>query len=299
MATQARSIPTTIYHGYRILLILLLLGLALAAQYGYVPDQNLPRPFLLVCASYLPLAVLIPMLPARLLLIGFIIDVAATILMIHTSGGLAGSLAVLLLVVVASANILLPLRLGLLVASLATLAIIGEQAWLSLRDDPHVNFTIVGLLGLAFFATSLLVQQLALRLNRSEALGEQQRRAIAQLEELNRQIVSRLRTGILVFDQQLRILTANPAAQLLFDEPLAGRPLPVPLTEAYSVWRHQPWSSRPSLKLSPQMPPMLARFAHLHEEEGDTALTVLFLEDEARLTQEAQHLKLVAVRCST
>lgn len=295
MATQARSIPTTIYHGYRILLILLLLGLALAAQYGYVPDQNLPRPFLLVCASYLPLAVLIPMLPARLLLIGFIIDVAATILMIHTSGGLAGSLAVLLLVVVASANILLPLRLGLLVASLATLAIIGEQAWLSLRDDPHVNFTIVGLLGLAFFATSLLVQQLALRLNRSEALGEQQRRAIAQLEELNRQIVSRLRTGILVFDQQLRILTANPAAQLLFDEPLAGRPLPVPLTEAYSVWRDQPWSSRPSLKLSPQMPPMLARFAHLHEDEDDTSLTVLFLEDEARLTQEAQHLKLAAL----
>lgn len=295
MTESSRTTPALIYHVYRILLIMLLLGFALAAQYGYVPNQNLPRNFLLVCACYLPLAIFIPTLPPRLLVVGFLIDVAATILMIHTSGGLAGSLAVLMLVVVASANILLPLRFGLLIAATATVTIIGEQTWLSLFDAPHVNLSLVGLLGLSFFATSLLVQQLSLRLNRSEALGEKQRLAIAQLEELNRQIVARLRTGIVVFDTQLNVLTTNPAAQLLFDAPLPGRPLPLPLTEAYQVWRNQPWSSRPSLKLTPQMPPMLARFARLQDDADDASLTVLFLEDEARLTQEAQHLKLASL----
>lgn len=294
MTAAARSTPTTIYHGYRLLLALLLLSLALAAQYGYLPNQNLPRNFLLVCVCYLPFAVFLPSLPPRLLVVSFLVDVAAIILMIHTSGGQAGSYTVLLLVVVASANILLSLRLGLLIAAVATLAIIGEQTWLSLINDPRVNFTAVGLLGLAFFATSLLVQQLALRLNRSEALGEKQRHAIVQLEELNRQIVSRLRTGILVFDTRLTVLTANPAAQQLFDLPLVGQPLPAALIDAWRAWHSQPWSSRPSLKLSPQMPPMLARFARLHDEAKDS-LTVLFLEDEARLTQEAQQLKLASL----
>ncbi len=292
MARETQMTPTAIYHGYRILLASLLLYIA--GQYSTFSTNHLTHNFMLVCVGYLPLAILIPLLPSRFLVVGFIIDVAATILLIHTSGGLADSFAVLMLVVVASANILMSMRLGLFIAALATLTILGEQAWLSLTPGVQINFSGVGLLGLAFFATSLLVQQLSMRLERSEALTIKQRQAISQLEELNRQIVSRLRTGIIVFDRYRQVLTANPTAQQLFNAPLAGNPLPEQLSHSYNEWLQQPHNYRPSLKISSQMPAMLARFAKLDENDQHSQ-TVLFLEDESRLTQEAQHLKLASL----
>lgn len=296
MSSSTRHTTVIVYNIYRQLLALLLFALALLSYYQVLPNQSLNHNFLLLTAIYFPTAFILPMLPKRIELTGFIVDIAFLILMAHNTDGLGDSITVLMLVVVAAANILLPLRYGLLVAAIATLSVIGEQIWISILPKSSSNYTSAGLLGLAFFAVSILVRQLALRLQRSEAISAKQERDIARLEELNYQIVSRLRTGIIAFDQQFNVLTANPAAQRLFDRALVNNALPQPLIQAFNHWKTVPYSHSPTLKLSPQMPAMLVNFANLHDKlNDDDQLTLVFLEDEARLAQEAQHLKLASL----
>lgn len=296
MDKTTRHTSAIIYNVYRQLLAAILFALALLSYYNILPNQNLNHSFLILTAIYFPTALLIPLLPQKIELTGFIIDIAFLILMIHSTDGLSESLTVLTLVVVAAANILLSMRLGLLVAAVATMSVIGEQIWVSITFESRSSYTAAGLLGMAFFAVSVLVRQVSLRLQRSEAISAKQERDIARLEELNHQIVSRLRTGIIVFDQNFQVLTANPAAQRLFDHTLTDHALPNELKQAFSNWKTVPYNHPPTLKLSPQMPAMLVNFAHLHDKvNAEEQLTLVFLEDEARLTQEAQHLKLASL----
>lgn len=294
MRKISRPAPASIYNSYRLLLALLLLGFALMAHRDLIAGQAAAPNFLWVSGLYLILAIALSWLSARWTLTGLIIDIAAIIMMSLASGGLAGSLAVLMLVVVASANILLPIRQGWLLAALATLSLLGIQLWVSLYQTPNISLTAAGLLGLAFFATSLLLQQLVRRLNDSEKARELQRQAIVQLEALNQQIVNRLRTGLLVFDHNMLVITANPAAQLFFESPLTGNHLPQLLIDAHLSWCANSLAERPLLKLSPQLPALRAGFTQL-QEDGDHDLTLVFLEDEARTAQEAQHLKLASL----
>lgn len=294
MSRMSRPSPASIYNIYRLLLALLLLGFALMAHRDLMAGQASAPNFLWVSSLYLLLAIALSWLSVRWTLTGLIIDIAAIIMMSLVSGGPAGSLAVLMLVVVASANILLPIRHGWLLAALATLSLLGAQLWISLYQTPNISLTTAGLLGLAFFATSLLLQQLVRRLNDSEKAREQQRQAIVQLEALNQQIVNRLRTGLLVFDHEKTVITANPAAQLFFESPLTSQRLPQPLVAAYHAWCANNLTERPLLKLSSQMPALRAGFAQLQENDGHD-LTLVFLEDEARTAQEAQHLKLASL----
>lgn len=295
--------PIRVYAAYRTFLTLLLLGIFLLTQPRPLLGQFLPDLFTWTIWLYLLFALadnlLVPRF-ARLtrvpwLLAGLIIDIGALTLLIHASGGIGSSPSILLLVSVAAANILLPGRMGLLVAALATISVIFEQFYysVSLSYTNPFELTESGLFGLSFFAVSLIIQQIVQRLVHSEALTEEQKQQIQRLEELNRQIVERMRTGILVFDADYRIIVCNHSAQNIFGESMEGKALPASIREIHRQWQYNPERSHDPFFVSSQSQAINAGFALLGDAPDSP--TIAFLEERSRMVQEAQQLKLASL----
>lgn len=302
-AGQARKrwTPEKVYASYRIFLAASILPI-----YYFNTGSNLgntyPRLFeiaaitflLLTCASALLQAIYRERGRRWSPLVTVVVDILFLTTFIHASGGIGNNLGVLMLVTVAAANILLPGRIGLFVASLATLSLMFEQLWFGLQQSRQNPFHLAepALLGVAFFVVAVITRQIVDRLASSEALSAQRAQALQQLEALNKQIVQRMRTGILVIDPDFRILLANPSAEALIptESGLGGTPLPERLRELYYSWRVNPTMQRPSIQFSPTGPTLLIRFANLDVEYGQ--LTLVFLEDHRQLAHEAQQMKL-------
>ena len=293
--------PARVYSAYRVILASLLLVLFLSTRDMPLIGSNEPRLFLHTAIVYLILVIAPLFFPASLhdrrmlTLVPVSIDIVALSLMVHASGGIGSNLTVLLLVTVASGSILLPGRLGLLVAAMATLAVMFEQFYFSLGEsvDNPFQLTESALLGLAFFATSLITQQVTQRLVRSESLAASQRLAISRLEAINQQVVARMRTGVLVFDESHRVILFNQSAEQLFDRPLDGQRLPQPILDSYRDWRRNPARHRAPVVTSSQAPPQDIGFADL--SDSGIGLCIAFLEDRSQMLQQAQQMKLAAL----
>lgn len=293
--------PGRIYNVYRIAIATVLLGL-------YHTDQHLlgqyqPKLFELTILTYLALTLASSILdyyqdltkPAWVQPLALIIDMLVLGVVVHANGGLEGGLAVLFLVTVAAGNILLRGRMGFLIAALATLTVMFEQFYFAIKIGVKNPFQLTesGLLGIAFFMVSLIIQQIAGRLDRSERIAARQRVAIERLEALNQQIVARMRTGVMVFNEQGRILQSNPSADNFFAATMTGDTLPTTLMQRHRRWRQAPHLPQMPMRVSRQSPELATRFALLTTDHE--ALTLVFLEDTARIAQEAQQLNLASL----
>ena len=294
--------PSRIYNLYRITIATVLLTLFYVSEQRLI-GQYMPALFEGTVSGYLLLTLVSSAMDysERLRKPGFaqplalVIDVLVLGLVVHANGGLEGGLAVLLLVNVAAGNILLRGRMGFLIAALATLTVMFEQFYFATQtgDKDPFQLTEAGLLGIAFFMVSLIIQQIAERLERSESIAASQRVAIERLEALNRQIVARMRTGVMVFNNEHRILQSNPSADGFFATPMVGQHLPAALVERHQHWRQAPHMAQSPLRVSRQSPQVSARFADL--DTGHEDLTLVFLEDTARVAQEAQQMNLASL----
>lgn len=292
--------PGRVYATYRLLLAGALLGTFLVSWPTPVVGGRDPGLFLAGAIAFVLLAlgatlwmrVLTRRFPNWGSLPAVIVDVVMLTVLMHASGGISSSLGVLLVVTVAAGGILLPGRGGLFIAALATMAVMFEQFWFSIQESrPNpLHLTESALLGVSFFVTALIISLIVQRLVRSEALAESRQRAIHQLEALNRKIVQRMRTGVLVINEGGQVLLANSAARQFFGTDVEGRALPEPLRERFVQWRAQPERPRSSLDLGPAAPAVMVGFASLEGDEE--ALTLVFMEDERQLVQQAQQLKL-------
>ena len=294
--------PARIYNLYRIVIATVLLASFYLNNHSVI-GRYLPGLFESTVIGYLVLTLLSSVMdyarPARkppwAQPVALVVDVLMLGLVMHANGGLEGGLAVLLLVNVAGGNILLRGRLGFLIAALATLTVMFEQLYFAIQTDKGAPFqlTEAGLLGIAFFMVSLIIQQIAGRLERSEGIAARQRVAIQRLEALNQQIVARMRTGVMVFDEDHRVLQSNPSADAFFGMVMAGQHLPEALRERYQHWQGAPHIAPEPLRPSRQSPEVSARFAAM--DTGHENLTLVFLEDTAHIAQEAQQLNLASL----
>lgn len=297
--------PARVYTAYRIFLACGLAAAFFVTQPVPLIGRSDPALFKYSVLIYLALTVLSGLLlsasqrrfPQWHSLLPVAADIIMLTLLMHASGGIKGNLSVLLMVTVAAASILLPGRGGLFVAALATMAVMFEQFWFALRGDASdpLQLSESGILGIAFFFTALIIQQIARRLAQSEALSATQQQEISRLEALNRQIVHRMRTGIVVFDQDARIAMANRSAQdLAVPASLdPGQPLPASLRQSWLGYRSSAQKSRNTIRIGESGSQVLVRFAEL--DDSDRQLTLAFLEDQRVLAQEAQQLKLASL----
>jgi len=228
------------------------------------------------------------------------IDVIALTLLAHASGGASSSVVPLLVVTVAAGAILLQGRLSHLVAATATLLMLYEQILASLSSGASLTSgtTQAGLLGLAFFGIVAATNQLTTRLQQSEALAKKRSEELVELEQLNSHIIQRMRTGILVVDDENIIRLANNAAQqmLVPDGWQGGTRLDSTSQELLRrivAWRADDTLRFPPFRNHALGPEIDTSMTALRLGERDA--TLVFLEDLMTMTQHLQQMKLASL----
>jgi two-component system sensor histidine kinase PilS (NtrC family) len=228
-----------------------------------------------------------------------VVDIGSQVLITHASGGINGGFAVLLMVTTGAAAVFVPGQIATLVAALTSIAVLFEALWIVVRQNAPVGEVFsAGVLGVLLFASSILVQRLALRLQRSQALANQQSRELGELQQLNQLIVQRMQTGILLVGSDNRVRIANHAAARLLgtgehEMAAADTSLPAAIGNALDTWRRNPARLLAPFKLREDGPQVQLSFARLDSAAGEA--TLVFAEDFTRIAQQAQQLKLASL----
>lgn len=299
-----------IYAWYRLALsVLLISAFALKPQAPMLGDDNKPL-FLATALGYFIITISSSLFlrhPRRetktysfMLLL---IDLLVLTLMTHASGGLNTQLGLLFLVTVAAGNILLAGRMGALIAAIASIAILYEQFYFSLSNSDNISTLDFGqpaVFGISFFVMALFSQIIVHRMRQGEELAELRGQDIANLQQLNEQIVRRMRTGIIALSADRNILLSNEAAhQLLGLEQsivLFSRLEDVSrlLDAACFAWQQNNQMRPISFKNTPTTPLISASFAALTQKESNGTV-LLFLDDSTQLNRQVQQMKLASL----
>jgi two-component system, NtrC family, sensor histidine kinase PilS len=292
-----------LYHLYRVVIGLALVGFTYAEIDAQVLEIVNGKLFAYVSWAYLGSNLLFAVLvrkPKHVVQIFSValLDVLLLSALFYAVGGSPSGIGNLLIVAVAIANILLRGRIGLLIAAIAASGMIYLTFYLSIsRPAASGQYLQTGTLGALCFAAALFLQGLTRRLQQSENLAEQRATAVANLEALNSLILQRMRTGILLLDQQHRVLMANPGAlNLLGHEQLQGKlldPHCIELIKSLQQWRHNPTLRPQSLQPLSNGPLLQPSFVPL--QRGDQLDTLVFLDDISQIAQQAQQLKLASL----
>ncbi len=229
-----------------------------------------------------------------------VIDLAALLLLIHASGGPDSGLGYLLLVCTAMASIFLRGQLALAFAALISLFIIGESIYITTaKSDLAKSMFAAGSLGILVFGTTIAFHYLTEKIRTSDEKAELQAQYAKNLHELARHIVTRMRTGIIVIDEQNKIELINSSALQMLDLPPEDNYLHRPLSEfsnleqildewrvnpATGVTRHHHLRAGQEIKIN---------FAVL--DTAEESRTILYMEDYRALAQQAQQLKLASL----
>ena len=296
-----------VYVAYRSLLsIVLLIMLVSPDTRTLVGSLN---PDLYTTAALVYLATNIPLVGSlstrlnenqALMLLVFLVDIIAITLLADTSGGMTSGLPALLVITVAASAVLISNRkLAMLVAAISVLAILLDTAWLILRDVLDIGSLFpAGLLGLLVFGVALMVQTIAHRLGRAEALARNRASDLYNLQRLNEQIVQHMQTGILLVNNEGLVRVMNKSAMRLLaperqmTEQQGGKleDYCVQLAHQFTRWKHSSIHRATPLTVTEGGNPVIANFQKLQPHVNHESL--VFVEDYTPVTQYAQSLKL-------
>jgi len=298
-----------IYNHYRLVISLMLVGLLFVdpfttdSKFRWLDYYQAGAVSYLAINAFVGLMLLAGLQPRqRHITLSILIDILIMHGLLLASTGITNGLANLVIVSVAAGNILNPSRMGTFYAALAAICSLGISGWAVLAINESADDIVrAGSLGILYFAAAFVLQGISKRMMRSEALATSRARSIAELEQINQQIIQRMRTGILVLDRFGQVRLANAAAEeLLFGSVNSqgsaehqNRLLPKPLRKGLEAWLKNPNMRIEPFQASPTSPLLQANFTQLDQERGDQIL--VFIEDMSKVTQQAQQMKLASL----
>ena len=199
--------------------------------------------------------------------------------MMYASGGLEAGFSSLLLIPVVIANLLTPGVLGYAVAAWLTLAIIYSEHIIT-NDFGLTNTANTGVYGGISFLLAWVTQVLSHRIKDALSLASDNAKSVRRLQRLNQQALMKLPDGIIACAPDRTILFINEAASSWFNLK-AGMLLP---TDIAAI------TDRTTLERDRH---------HLAVSRIQTATAeddfLLLIEDEARISAEAQQIKLASL----
>jgi two-component system sensor histidine kinase PilS (NtrC family) len=220
-------------------------------------------------------------------------DVLLQSLILNYLGGVGTGFGNLMIVSVAIGSLLLPLRQSLLVAAMAASGAVYTEM-LSVNTLKEDNLLQAALLGVAFFAVTLLLQYLTSRVRSTEQLARAQADTILDLRQLNELIVQRMRTGIIVTTWEGAIRLMNDAAKdLLGTTEKRAFWLSQPVQRRLEAWQAEPTERTEPLQMDKDHPLVQLNFAPL--QNSPQCDLIIFVEDTGKVQQQAQHLKLASL----
>lgn len=233
-----------------------------------------------------------------LTLLGVACDLIVGGLLLFVFGGLSSGVGVLLLITVAMSALLLPGRLALLAAAIASVTLLSESFHsLSMERASERNLAQAALLGTAFFLTVAIFYWLARLTRQSQELVERQGVDIANLAQINELIIQRMRTGILVLDGGGAVRRFNESGWYLLGTPPNSetdvRKLSPDLYDRWRYWLTTGKHNNVPIQIAQGVPAVVPRFTRLGGE--DDAATLCFLEDESMVYRRAEELTLASL----
>lgn len=306
-----------IYNIYRVALSLILLLSFFINPAATKPGNHDPEIFLYVTSMYLLFSLVIGLdfIPYRryinkpkMISSMLTTDIIAITLITYSTGGVISGLGLLLLMTIAAGGILISGILSTFLAAIASIALIYSEVYLSFTTNgANTQYLQAGLLGVLLFLTSLYLQMISDRMRRTAALTEQQASNIVDLEQLNDLVIQRLRTGIIVVDNNDRILIKNSAAENLLplkprksstgvadqNSSLPESRLPTKLKQQLDHWKQDNQSKLPAFKVRRSGPQLQASFIHLNPKTESNIL--IFVDDNSQFLQRARQLKLASL----
>ncbi len=297
-----------VYNYYRVAVGVALLAVFLQHYTETRLGRLHPETFLWVALFYtgfnLLSAVSTQALPARLFrrqvaaVVFVLFDIFALGWLMYLSGGVGSGLGIMILIAVTAGSVLVTGRTSAFLAAVATIVVLYEEFYVSLMPpDYRSDYFQAGILGAIYFATAIAVQSLSARLRRTEITSLSRAAEVADLERVNRSIIQRMRTGIIVVDENGNPRLLNQSARSLLglaaqDETMAA--LPRPLLDRLQAWRNDTSVRTGPFEIAPTTPEIRANFSAVRPERPD-ADVIVFLEDTVEIQQQAQQLKLAAL----
>jgi two-component system sensor histidine kinase PilS (NtrC family) len=302
---------------YRLLVAPMLVGVYFFTRPVPVFGGQRPQLFLLAVAVYAALGVILTLAgrrhwPSRaaLILSHILADSAAIAVLLYTSGGASSGLGILLVIPVLAMTLLAVGREPLLIASIASIAILAQQILAQVGGlTPSSDYPLAGVMGAVVFLVALAAWPVATRLGESEALVRRQEVDLANLAQLSQYIVQHLRESILVVDPSDRIRLINESAALMLGDRVAvpgallGEVSPR-LLYLLSTWRagqdaaplagEDPRRTEPGTIVAADGARVIEpHFAPLGTERP--APVLVFLEDTGTIAAKVQQSKLAAL----
>jgi two-component system, NtrC family, sensor histidine kinase PilS len=228
-------------------------------------------------------------------------DILLITLMMHFSGGLNNSLSMLIIINIVATGTFLPSRESFLFAALASITVLSEQTFAYFENTATAGkYTAAGILGMVFFASSILASTLRKRLLESEALSSRRKTELINLEKLNEHIIQNMRTGILVVDNDGFIRMVNGSAEALLgnislqEKPLLENISPA-LEKRFFEWLEQPQMHHKAIPQEQGLPDIQPGFQQIESTATNQGDTIIFLEDATQLNQRFQQIKLASL----
>jgi two-component system sensor histidine kinase PilS (NtrC family) len=222
-----------------------------------------------------------------------LVDVLFLSLMSFIYGGVGGGLGLLLVFASAMAAVLLPLRVALLVASIASLSIIGAALWrFAIGIGAAESLITAGLFGVTAMASALMANRLAYWARDFRLTAERRGATLSELEQVNELIIRRMRAGVLAVDASNMIRVMNESAWFLMGSPSVRecslRSISPRLEQALADWRDMPDVEPRPVVLEPSQAQVLPSYVNLPGEGGLGAL--IFLNDNNVVARRAVEL---------
>jgi two-component system sensor histidine kinase PilS (NtrC family) len=224
-------------------------------------------------------------------------DIAAVVLLMHSSGGVESGLGSLLFISIAVNSVLLSQRIGIAFAAIATLAILVEQTLSVLYGTGGPGgYTQTGILGVILFAAAFGGHFVGTRLRESTALAEQRGVDLANLSEINEYVIKHMRTGILVVDEKDHVRMLNSAAAASLKTSAGGTQnlgdIAPRLKSELDAWRRDIYQ-RPATIAAGDGRPLIPHFASVGGSRNGGAL--ILLEDASTVAEQVRQMKLAAL----
>lgn len=222
-------------------------------------------------------------------------------------GGLGGGIAVLQVAILAAAAVVSTRAQAAGFAALLALLLLGRASWhVLVGDGDPLQVFQAGLVGAAGFVTALLVNWLALRLERAARLAQVRGEDLRAQLLVTRLVIAELQQGVLVFaaDGSLRAINRAGAELLRLPESVADSADPPPVPADTALWRMLQTEGEAlrgigdarELQL-PGGPGTAARRVLLRVLSPPQAIGgfVLLVEDLRRVEEQARQLKLASM----
>lgn len=222
-----------------------------------------------------------------------LLDVVMISLISYLFGGVSSGLPVLLVFTGTAAAFLLPLNRALFIASLATLAIIGESILGGIIRSGQAEYLLrAGLYSLTLFVITVLTHKLARWARDYRLIAERQMMTLSRLEQINEVIIKRMRTGVLAVDDDGEIRMMNESAWFLLGSPPASRRMledvSPELSESLNAWRDDPREEEVALTLTASQAEVIPGIVAL--PAGREISTLIFLEDSDVVARRATEI---------